>query len=180
MIALKRKTSYLLLLVVIVILVAGLYMWHHKNQTKDQSSVDANTVLITNLSKSNSLDDKRNLVSAYIAAGNYSLAESTLKDIASKSGDVKDYLGLINICTVRKVADKQQCVDEAISKIKPKINTLSFFEVYSVASELDDAGMGKSAVVFYQRAYDIYDPSRADAYTKSKEQIKQRIAELNG
>jgi tetratricopeptide (TPR) repeat protein len=131
------------------------------------------------LNKSNTVDSKRSLASAYLAAGNYQAAEQTMKDIAAQTKDRNDYLGLLNICSVRNVPDKQACIDDAVANIKPQIDKLSFFQVYSAASELDNAGFKKDAVVFYQRAYDIYDPARVDQYTKTRDQIKQKIDELS-
>jgi hypothetical protein len=174
------KKSFILSLVtaaVAALLVSSVYIYFH-NKNK-QKVVDANTSIISQLGKSKSIDDQRSLASAYLAAGKYSDAEQTMKDIAAKTNSPTDYMGLLNICTVRSVPDKNSCVDAAVTKLKPQINELSFFQVYSIASELDEAGFGKDSVAFYQKAYDIYDPTRADQYTKTKDQIKQRVDELS-
>lgn len=168
-------------LALIVIIAIGFY-YHHRNNATQKAHIDqdANVSLINMLKDSKSLDDKRSISSAYLANSDYAKAEAVTKEVAQQSNEVSDYLGLLNICTTGAVPDKQNCVDFAISKIKPHIEKLSFTQVYSAGSELDKSGFKKDAVIFYQRAYDIYDPARTDAYTKTKDQIKQRIAELNG
>lgn len=173
----KGIISSLVTAVVAALLIGGIYAYvHDKNKKK---VVDANTSIIGLLGKSKSIEDQRSLASAYLAAGKYTDAEQTMKDIAAKTNSSTDYLGLLNICTVRSVPDKNSCVNDAVAKLKPQIDKLSFLQVYSIASQLDEGGFGKDAVVFYQRAYDIYDPARADQYMKTKDQIKQRIDELS-
>jgi hypothetical protein len=173
----KGLFSSLATAIVAALILAGIYVhFHNKNKNK---VADANTSIINLLGKSKSLDDQRSLASAYLAAGKYMDAEQTMKDIATKTNSTTDYTGLLNICTVRAVPDKTACVDNTVSKLKPQINNLSFFQAYSIASELDESGFSKQAISFYQRAYDTYDPARADQYTKTKDQIKQRIGELS-
>jgi hypothetical protein len=170
MAVLRKILAPLTTAVIAALIVGGLYLHFHKKPHKS-TDVNANTSIIDQLNKSNTVDSKRSLASAYLAAGNYQAAEQTMKDIAAQTKDRNDYLGLLNICSVRNVPDKQACIDDAVANIKPQID--------SAASELDNAGFKKDAVVFYQRAYDIYDPARVDQYTKTRDQIKQKIDELS-
>jgi hypothetical protein len=178
----KSNISSLLTAVICALLVAGAYtLYHRHNADKNaDTKVDANTALVNNLSKAPGIAAKRSLASAYLAQGDYKAAEESQQQVARQTNDVNDWLGVLNICTVRAVPDKQSCVNEAVSKIKPHLDGLSFYSVYSAASELDQSVFKKDASTFYQRAYDIYDPASVDPYTKTKDQIKQRITELNG
>jgi hypothetical protein len=87
---------------------------------------------------------------------------------------------LLTICAVNNVPDKQNCIDRTVAKIIPQLNSLSFYQVYVTGSMLDEAKDKKNALIFYQRAYNIYDASKADLYTMTKDQLKQRIDVLNG
>jgi len=174
----KRKWPYIALILLLVVVV-GLKVFHKVHKTQP-SVVNANTSIEKLLKNSKTIQNKRDLASVYLAEQNYEAAEKTMKSVAGQTGSVNDYMTLINICAVHNVPDKQACVDNAVSHIRPEITSLPFNAVYALGSELDEAGFKKDAVIFYQRAYDIYDPTQADAYTKTKDQIKQRIGQLNG
>lgn len=177
-----NNRQLILKLLIALILIAALalaWQWHHHKANSYSNAANAAQEGINSLKNSKELIDRRSLISDYIAAGDYSKAEETAKAVAAQTGSANDYMSLLNICTIRKVADKNDCVSLAVSKLKPQVSQLDFFTAYSIGSELDESGFKKDAVAFYQRAYDSYDPSRADAYTKTKDQIKQRIDELS-
>jgi hypothetical protein len=167
------------LIAMVIILAIGLFFYrrHHRTEYKVTEAASSE---INSLKSSKDITDRKSLSSAYLMAGEYDKAEQNARQIADASNKVNDYLTLLNICTVRNVSDKQNCIDYAVSKIKPHVNDLSFFLAYTAAVELDQSNNKKDSVVFYQRAYDTYDPARADENVKTKDQIKQRIEELNG
>jgi len=172
---LRKLVSY----VVLVVLIWGAWTVYHHYKNKNQVDENGNATLVRFLKDSKKLDDQRTLSSAYMAQGNYGAAEDTIKKVAEQTNNVNDYMTLLNICAVRNVPDKKACVDLALVHIKPQIDKLAFNAVYAVASELDEAGFGKDALVYYQQSIKIY-PQQTDAYTKTKDQIQQRINQLNG
>ena len=165
-----------------ILVFAGWFIEHKRNNTINKyvpaaNAVDAN---INSLKSSKDINDRRVLVSDYVASGNYDKAEELARSVAADTKDTKDYITLITVCANHPVSDKQQCLDDGVTQVKPKLNELSFFETYVIASMLDDAKDGKNALIFYQRAYQIYDSTKADQYTMTKDQIGQRIKALNG
>jgi len=172
------RNSIILIAVVLLVLAGWAAYHHYKN--KHQVDENGNATLVRFLKDSKKLDDQRSLSSAYLAQGNYTAAEDTAKKVAQQSNDVNDYLMLLNICAVRDVPDKKACVNLALQHIKAQIGKLPFNQVYAVASELDEAGFGKDAVDYYKQAYKIYPAQQPDPYTKTKDQINQRIDQLNG
>jgi len=175
----RRMFRRLFTLLVIVLLVWGVWVLYQHHKNRSPVVENGNDTLVRFLGNSKDLDSRRALSSAYLAQGNYTAAEDTIKKVAQQTGDVNDYMTLLNICAVRNVPDKKACIDLALKYIKPQLGSLPFNAVYAVASELDEANFGKEALPYYQQAYKIYDPTQADPYMKTKDQIKQRIDELS-
>lgn len=134
---------------------------------------------IKSLKASDNINDLRSLANNYSAAGDYGAAADTAKQVAEKTGQIKDYMSLLTICAVREVPNKQACIDWTVGKLKAQITKLSFYNAYTAGSVLDGAGDKKNAVVFYQRALAVYDSAKVDEYTKSKDQLRKRIDELS-
>jgi tetratricopeptide (TPR) repeat protein len=178
----KVWTIRLLALVLIVMLAIGgvkFYKDRHKPKQTFPPSPSAVDESIKSLQSSTELGDKRNLAGDYTQKGDYNQAEEILNSVAHQTNDLKDWVGLINLCSQYNVTGKQNCLSTAAAKVKPQLSNLSFYEAYSIGSMLDQGNDKKDAIVFYQKAYDIYDPAAADIYTKTKDQIKQRIDQLN-
>jgi tetratricopeptide (TPR) repeat protein len=176
----RSRLRNLISLIVIVLLILGGWTIYHNHKNKSPTDENGNSTLVRFLKDSKTLNDQRSLASAYLAQGNYTAAEDAAKKVAQQSNDVNDYMSLLNICTVRNVPDKKACVDMALQHIKNQVDKLPFNAVYAVASELDEAGFGKDALVYYQQAYKIYPAQQPDPYTKTKDQIKQKMDQLNG
>jgi tetratricopeptide (TPR) repeat protein len=180
----KSKNGKILQLLAKVIVIAILAVaigavWHKVKHRNEDRIPNASASAVDALKNSNDINDQRSLGSEYIASGDYPKAEAVARKVADRTNDVNDYLTLLNICAYYSVPDKQGCINYVVSKVSPQINKLSFYSAYTAGSELDEAGFKKDAVTFYQKAYDIYDPARADQYTKTKDQLKQRIDELS-
>lgn len=178
---LKKHLKLILVVILsiglIIIAWKGLHKYKHRNDNAPPKNASSSTIDF--LKDSSNLNDQRSVASEYIAAGDYENAETTAKQVAEKSGNTNDYLTLLNICTVYKVSDQQACIKQVLDKVVPQINRLSFYSVYIAGSELDKAGDKNNALIFYKRAYEIYDPVRAGESMKTKDQLKQRIDELN-
>ncbi len=141
----------------------------------DQASDSA----IESYKNSNDTEDLRSLSSVYVGANKYPEAVEVARKVALKTGEVMDYMTLLNICAIYNVPTKQACLEEVAAKLKPQLGKLSFYNAYTAGRLYDKSGDTKNAVIFYQRAYDVYDVNRADEYIKTKEELKKRIDELS-
>jgi len=182
----RRKILRLLSLLAVILLVGAVstfvIIWNNKSSTgpiKIAAPRDSAQENIKEFKNSTNIDEMRSLAAGYIAVSDYGAAANTAKQVAQKTGEIKDYLTLLTICATRDVPNKQACIDQAVTKLKDQLSKLSFYNTYTAGSVLDQAGDKKNAVTFYQRALEIYDPARADEYVLTKEQLKKRIDELS-
>lgn len=139
---------------------------------------DANHVLVNELKNSDKPEEIKTLIAAYLASKQYDKAEVAARGIAEKSQASTDFIGWLSICVAHQVTNKETCINEAITKLKPLISKMDFFSAYSVGSLLVEAGKKKEAVDFYVRAFETYDSKVADEYTMSKDKLKSHIDEL--
>jgi hypothetical protein len=174
----------ILVVVALVIVIGGVWYIFFNSKPKlvnippvQENAADANVRLYKN---SANVDELRILTNSYLSNGNYTNAVATAEKVADETQDTMDYMTILRICATSKFPSQSSCLDTVVANLKTKLDSLSFYDAYSAGSMLDEnAKKGKDAVAFYQRAYDTYDATRADEYTKTKDQLKARIDELN-
>lgn len=170
---------------ILVFLAGGLYYFIDSRQKEPgpppaaQEAPNAADANIVRYKDSQNPQELRTLLNAYLMNSQYDQAVSTAKKIAGMTGAFEDHLAVLNVCASRQVAARQQCVDETAAKLRPHIGRLTFSNAYSIGAMLEQTGQRKAAAEYYERAYQVYDATRADEYTKSKEQLRNHINELN-
>jgi hypothetical protein len=76
------------------------------------------------------------------------------------------------------VPNKNSCISDTVSKLKPLIQQLAFPDAYGAGGMLEKANYKKDAADFYQRAYNVYDGTAQGDNLMTKDQLKKHINEL--
>jgi len=174
-----KKLVGLIVLILFVIVLAKLAYNHYHPAEHISSSPNVNDSIIGDYKNSKDINDQRSVISAYLAKGDYNSAESAAKAVANSTDEAQDYMALITICGLHNVTDKNACLNSAIDSLKPKLKKLSFTSAYGAGGIMEKNNRKKDAVMFYQRAYDAYDPNAGGDGTMTKEQLKAHIDELS-
>jgi hypothetical protein len=176
--SLRGRSAIAFLLVALIIVGAAFYLWHRHNQQKLVAVANANDKIISESIKSNKPDDKRTVLSAYVAEDNYEAAAPIARALAAQTKTYQDYLAALSICGLHDVSNQQDCITEVIDGAKPQISSIPFQGAYTAGAILEKNNFKKDAKVFYQRAYDIYAPDPNAQNMMTKDQLKAHIDAL--
>jgi tetratricopeptide (TPR) repeat protein len=183
---LLRKKSVLLSIVVLIGL-AGVAFWQYnvhnnkKNLSQGQGVADVNQAANDNIKmfkNSQKPEDQAALINAYLNTQQYDKARDALLSIAKKSGKGSDYVAVIRVCSVYKVSNKSECISSAQEQLAKQVSNLSFTQAYTAGTSLEDANFKKEAIIYFQRALDVYPSTTPDEYIDSKDKLKDHINEL--
>lgn len=171
-----RWIVYLVSIVLVILAGLGIYRHYHP---KTVAVVNAQDSIINEHKNSTDLADKRTLISAYEDKNDFSSALLIAKQVAGSTKTYQDYMAVLSICTLRNVADKKACVDEAYKNLKPLVSAMPFYSAYTVGALLEKNGYKKETITFYQRAYATYDANTGGENLMSRDQLKSHIDELS-
>jgi hypothetical protein len=179
---LSRAKVFKVILAQLLIALALVVGWkiyrHYRPAIVPNLSQNADDATVREFKNSNDPVSQRSVISAYIDKGDYESAKTTAANLAAKTNDYQDYLQLLVICGVRNVNNKESCIINADNHLKPLVKNMPFLSAYTAAKLLEQDGHNADAVIFYQRAYDVYAPETGAQGMLTQDQLKTHIDEL--